>query len=368
MRFLRFFWSGPGLLLVFVGGILFVGYVIHQGQEKQNATQNKNQVTRPLGQVNPTSSVDASVAHQEVELQNHKLSPVRVEPDPVKTQPVFNKAPQQRSLPTLVSFYSQVAATPTPTPKPKAEPEQLWLPPSIFIPCVLVNTVNSSHINTPVVGEILTDIYQNEKLVIAAGTLVSSFASNGSVRDRIEVSGNWLLVFHDGRQLKISGIACTRQANPENQQFGPEDCSAGILGTIVESDHYKIFTGTIGVLTTAILQAGTAAAGSAVSHGLTGVSLPDVAPVWAPYLNKMVNGESGDSRYVHVPAGTEFCIFPCETTHPLNRSIDNSATNQEQAQPERNDPISQATRMEREIMRSSQQPQPDEQREPKFKY
>ena len=123
----------------------------------------------------------------------------------------------------------------------------------------LVNTVESSHINTPVVGEVLRDVYQNGKLIISAGTIVSSFASSGAVRDRIEVAGSWLLVFHDGRQLKVNGIACVRQANPENQQFGVEDGSAGLLGELKESDHWANAKAFIALLMTSATQAGTAA-------------------------------------------------------------------------------------------------------------
>jgi hypothetical protein len=56
---------------------------------------------------------------------------------------------------------------------------------------------------------------------------MSSFAQKGAVRDRIEVAGTWLFVFADGRQLKVPGIACDREADPSNQQFGIEDGSAG---------------------------------------------------------------------------------------------------------------------------------------------
>ena len=372
MRFLRFFYRGPGILLVIVGGIMFGAYVIHQGQEKSTAHQSDNQPKRELGRVNPAPSVDVAVASKETVLSNKQLSPIHnAEPDPVKTTPIFNQVSQPRPpLPTLITFYSQVAAVP-PVEKPKeqpAQPERLWLPPSIFIPCALVNTVNSSHINTPVVGEVLRDVYQNKKLIIPAGTIVSCFASN-AVRDRIEVAGTWLLVFSDGRQLKIDGLACVRQANPENQQFGPEDASAGLLGEIVESDHWAMFKGTIGTLTTAMMQAGTAYAGNAVSHGLSGVVLPDIQGVWGKYLGQMLNGETGDGRYVHVAAGTEFYIFPMETTFPTHRRIDNKASvTEDAAGPISTDPIvQQATQAEREIMRASQ-PKPDENQTPHYRY
>jgi hypothetical protein len=251
------------------------------------------------------------------------------------------------------------------------QPEQLWLPPSIFIPCVLVNTVESSHINTPVVGEVLRDVYQNGKLIISAGTIVSSFASSGAVRDRIEVAGSWLLVFHDGRQLKVNGIACVRQANPENQQFGVEDGSAGLLGELKESDHWANAKAFIALLMTSATQAGTAAVSGAVSHGLgagVGVGLPDTSPIMAKYLDQLLNGSTGDGRYVQVAAGTEFYIFPTETVLPTHRSVENSATNKEDLPQVSTDPITQqAIQTEREIMRASQ-PKPDENQTPHYRY
>jgi hypothetical protein len=147
---------------------------------------------------------------------------------------------QREALPQLVSFYAQVqspAPSPAPQPERRKDP-QAWLPPGVFIPCALLNTVESSHINTPVVGEVLRDVYQNGRLIVPAGAVVSSFAQSGAVRDRIEVAGMWLIFYPDGRHLRIHGIACDREADPSNQQFGIEDGSAGLQGELVESDHW----------------------------------------------------------------------------------------------------------------------------------
>ena len=67
-----------------------------------------------------------------------------------------------------------------------------------------------------------------------------------SVRDRIEVAGVWLIVYPDGRHLRVHGIACDREANPSNQQFGT-----------------KAFTA---LLMTATMQTGAAVAASTVYH------------------------------------------------------------------------------------------------------
>ena len=203
-----------------------------------------------------------------------------------------------------------------------------WLPPGTFIPCALVNTVESSHINTPVVGEVLRDVYQNGHLIIPAGAVVSSFAESGAVRDRIEVAGVWLIVYPDGRHLRVRGIACDREADPTNQQFGTEDGSAGLQGELVESDHWANAKAFIALLMTASMQTGTAVATSALqaSHTTGVIGLPDTTPILGKYLDQLLNGETGDGRFVRVRASKEFYVFVTETVLPANRAISDEKT------------------------------------------
>jgi hypothetical protein len=367
----RFFWKGPGLALVIVGVILLVGFVIKQGNDKRQAEAAKHQTTRPLGQVDPKDNIDVSQASREAVISDRKLSPAlnsAPEVAPIPNAPVVPGS-RAAALPQLVSFYAQVQATPEPTPTPEQRPQvqQIFLPPSIFIPCALVNTVESSHINTPVVGEVLRDVCQNGHLIIPAGTIVSSFAHSGAVRDRIEVAGEWLLVFSDGRQLKVNGIACDREADVTNQNFGVEDGTAGLQGELVESDHWANAKALIALLMTSATQAGTAAVSGAISHGVgagVGVGLPDTTPIMSKYLDQLLNGETGDGRFVRVPSSKEFYIFPCETVLPTHRSIENSASIGEPQASAPGAPVD-PTQMERELLRSAQpEATPDE----KYKY
>jgi hypothetical protein len=370
-RFVRFFISGPGALLVVVGVILGVCWIIQRGQEKERAEAAKRQVQRPLGQVKPSDQVDKSTAPKEVLLADNRLQPPQAADRPQSPQqsPPAVRAPQrseQQTLSPLVSFYQAVAATPTPTPAPAAPgPKDAtpWLPPGIFIPCALVNTVESSHINTPVVGEVTRDVVQKNNgvpyVIVPAGTLVNSFAQSGAVRDRIEVAGNWLLVFPDGRQLKVRGIACDREADPANQQFGIEDGSAGLQGEIVESDHWANAKAFIALLMTATMQTGTAVATSALqaTHTTGVTSLPDTTPILAKYVDQLLNGETGDGRFVRVRAGKEFYVYPTETVEPLNRTVSDSqpAGGQAAAQP-LSSAASEAVELEKQILKASQPP------------
>ena len=366
-RVIRFFLFGPGAILVVVGIIIGVAGIIHQGQEKQRLEAAKHQVQRPLGQVKPSEAVDKSTAPKEVVLSDRRLSPPTKAEQATQTQAISLPAKQfAQALPSLVSFYAQVsspAPTPTPAPAERRDP-QAWLPPSIFIPCALVNTVESSHINTPVVGEVLWDVYQNGHLIVPAGTIVSSFAESGAVRDRIEVAGVWLIVYPDGRYLRIHGIACDREADSSNQQFGVEDGSAGLQGELVESDHWANAKAFIALLMTASMQTGTAIATSTLqaSHTTGVTALPDTTPILAKYLDQLLNGETGDGRFVRVRASKEFYVFVTETVLPGNRTISEQKSPEDElsqgANPQSKslDAVQAATQLEKEIINASQQP------------
>jgi len=379
VKLIRFFFTGPGAVVVVVAVILGVGEIIREGQERQKAEAEKRQVQRPLGQVKPSETLDKSTAPKELILSNKRIAPAITsdQPAPAQTQVVpLPNAPSQRPLPQLISFYAQVpGSSPSPTPPPEAarKAPTAWLPPGIFIPCALVNTVESSHINTPVVGEVLRDVYQNGHLIIPAGAVVSSFAESGAVRDRIEVAGVWLIVYPDGRHLRVHGIACDREAHPSNQQFGTEDGSAGLQGDLVESDHWANAKAFIALLMTATMQTGTSVATSALqaSHTTGVIGLPDATPILAKYLDQLLNGENGDGRFVRVRASKEFYVFVTETVLPGNRAITDEKRPDDDVSkvvPSDNDKIlGEALKMEQAIQNAAQ-PQERKDEASKFSY
>src|SRR6267378_236290 len=365
-RLIRFFIRGPGAILVVIIIALGVVGIIKHGQDKERAEAYKRQTQRELGKVNPQTDVDKSKASKEVILSDRRLNPGNktAQPEPAPAYSTQLSTAQQRTaLPTLVSFYTQIAPTPSPTPVPEAKPKeaQIWLPRGIFIPCALVNTVESSHINTPVVGEVIRDVYQNGHLIIPAGAICTCFAQAGAVRDRIEVAGKWSLVYPDGKEFELEGIACDREADTSNQQFGIEDGSAGLQGELIESDHWANAKAFIALLMTSAVQAGTAAAGSALQaqHGSSFTSLPDTTPILSKYLDQLLNGETGDGRFVRVRASREFYIFPTEVTFPTRRSVGGKRQESEEAKEQSvskapSDPVQAAIQAEREILRTSQ--------------
>jgi hypothetical protein len=385
---IEFFYKGPGAIILIAAVVISLGIWMRQKQERKEATEAKQETKRELGTLNPKTATAPDAVPQEVKLDKRELAPAyRSEPALTPQAPIVNNA--SAPLPTLVSFYAQVTETPTPTPAltqaptPRPAPEA-WCPPSRFIPCVLINTVNSSHINTPVVGKVERDVIcvngvdkdgnQRRVINIPAGTVVSCFANAGAVRDRIEVAGTWLFVFPDNRSLKVDGIACDREADPSSQQFGDEDGSAGLRGELVESNHWANAQAFLALLMTTTNQAITVAAQNAIPHGFGGgVALPDTSGIQAKYLDQLFNGQNGDARYVHVPASTEFYIFPTVTIRAAHRTIDNQASNKDEdagiaSTPLATDPSLAAMQQELQMLKQQQSANPNDENKSRFHY
>ena len=64
MRMLRWWYKGPGLILIIVGGIITVAYIVHKDREKKEAEASTHETQRQMGSVNPTDSVDKAHAQK----------------------------------------------------------------------------------------------------------------------------------------------------------------------------------------------------------------------------------------------------------------------------------------------------------------
>ncbi len=102
-----------------------------------------------------------------------------------------------------------------------------------LIPCALIVTVDSSSIQTPIIGLVTEDIYHNGRLIIPAGTEVHGKAQTDRTRERIASGDNWTLVWSSGEELRLSGIALDREADPSGDGWAITDGSAGLRGNSI---------------------------------------------------------------------------------------------------------------------------------------
>jgi Bacterial conjugation TrbI-like protein len=333
-KLIRFFTRPPGVILPFIALALLVScYFIEQHNKAKTTTPG---VQRELGAVKTGTKVPADQAQQAVVVENNKLIPVSsVEqsyPTPTSNRPAANNPahPPAPQLPTLVSFYVS-AATPTPTPPPtRKRPPEIWLPRGIFIICQLINTIESSHIDTPVVGVVLRDVYQRNNgvshLIIPAGTMVNCFASYGRMRDRIEVKGTWSLTFPDGLEYEVEGVACDREADPEVQEYGLEDGSAGLQGEVLYTDRYAELKAFAAASLAGVTQGfqtvqGNYYGGQILQHTPENAGLQGISNVMELLVQKYMNANDGDETYVRVKAAKEFYIYPTQVIQPDHRSV-----------------------------------------------
>jgi hypothetical protein len=196
-----------------------------------------------------------------------------------------------------------------------------------LIPCETVITIESSKLGTPVIGLVTEDVWHNGELIIPAGTEVHGRASLDRARERIAVSGKWVVVWRDGSplngtELVLNGIALDRAKDDTTGEFGLRDGSAGLLGTLVKTDDWqeiKLFASTFLAGFAGGLQElqnqDTAFGGVAqvpVASTRT-AALKGSADVLNAYARQIQEAIERDGFFVRVPAGKQFYLYVTET-------------------------------------------------------
>ena len=235
------------------------------------------------------------------------------QPEPVKR--VRRVPPKPAILP--ISLFAE-------TPSAEAKPlSKYYAPYGRLIPCELIVTVDSSSIQTPIIGLVTDDVYFGGRLLIPAGTEIHGQAQTDRTRERIASSGGWTFVWQDGRELRVSGIALDREFDPATRAAGSDsgwgitDGSAGLRGRVLKSDdmaEIKLFAATfLSGAASAFTQnqqtlLGTQILPTAQNAGLTGAQT-----VLQAYAQQILNSIQRDGFYVRVPAGKQFYLYVTQT-------------------------------------------------------
>ena len=254
--------------------------------------------------------------------------------------------PRTQATPSAVESDRVARATPTPKPPPPipqtifATKEQSvsesFLPYGRLLRCELVNTVDSTNIDTPIIGLVIEDAWNDGRLIIPAGTEVHGAAQKSPVRERIGSDRQWFLVFQDGRELPISGTVLDYAPDPKNPDAWAEsDGSAGLRGFVVKSDKYAEAK----AILAAMISAGAGAFPEATTlisplGGATRLNNGGIDSAFSAgfqaggqmYSKRLLERLDRDPFYVRVPASTTFYLYITQTVDLGKATIGLSAS------------------------------------------
>lgn len=333
MKLWTFLKSPSGNLALFAGFIAIGGVLVFRSYARDKA--RAEQMTR----------IEASAPSLDRASINRDGLPLKVPPAPVqqgRSEPAEpsdsrpraareNKNAQLGGKKTLpITLFTASGATEA------TELSKTYAPYGRLIPCETVVTIESSRLDTPVIGLVTEDVWHDGRMIIPAGAEVHGRASLDRSRERVAVAGKWVVVWRDGSSLNgtelvLSGIALDRQKNDTTGEFGMRDGSAGLVGQLIKSDNWqevKLFASTFIAGMASGLQEmrnQSTAYGDVpvpVSSGknaaLQGTS--DVLNLYAKQIQEVI---ARDGFYVRVPAGKQFYLYVTETVDQAKGSRGN---------------------------------------------
>jgi len=186
-----------------------------------------------------------------------------------------------------------------------------------LVQCELIVTVDSSSINTPIIGLVTDDIWHNGHLIIPAGTEVHGTAKVDRVRERIASSGGWTFVWQGGEELTVNGLALDREKQADSSGWGITDGSAGLRGELLKSDdlaEIKLFTATfLSGAASGLTEKEQTIFGSQTAPSLQNAPLVGAQQVLNTYAKQILETIQRDGFYVRVAAGKQFYLYVTQT-------------------------------------------------------
>jgi hypothetical protein len=332
--FLNFLKTKSGKLVVF--GALFAGGLTIFSALRQHHTPSEVAAT-PLA----TNSVS-----DKPEVVQTVVRPMQVfNPPPPKSTPP--PAPPPRST-ASVSTFTNSSPQPPPVVQPRqtesltpislfadsaagmARPKKLsaaYAPFGRLIACETVITVDSSSMQTPIVGLVTENIYYGGRLIIPAGTEVHGMAQTDRQRERIAGNTSWTLVWQDGEEMQLKAVALDREFDNNTNQSGwaITDGSAGLRGEIIKSDNLadiKLFAATfLSGAASALTEKQQTVFGPISSPTLNNAPFQGAQSVLQTYAQQIYDSIQKNGFYVRVPSGKQFYLYVLQTIDRADASF-----------------------------------------------
>jgi hypothetical protein len=196
-----------------------------------------------------------------------------------------------------------------------------------LIPCETVITVDSSSMQTPIVGLVTENVYFGGKLVIPAGTEVHGTAQTDHQRERIASGSSWILVWQKGEEMQIKAIALDREFDNNTNQSGwsVTDGSAGLRGETIKSDNFadiKLFAATfLSGAANALTEKQQTIFGPVNSPTLNNAPFAGAQAVLETYAQRIYDAIQKDGFYIRVPSGKQFYLYVLQTIDRADASL-----------------------------------------------
>jgi hypothetical protein len=333
--FLNFFKTKTGKLLafavVFAAGLIIFSVLRKQHTPSEdgisvailttNVTdkpQVVESVTRPMQIFNPPPPRPSlASASQSFPVTSSSLvnSPAKSSPSSSASAGLTDVNSHPNQLLAPISLFADSAAGIT---RPKKLSET-YAPFGRLIPCETVITVDSSSMQTPIVGLITENVYYGGRLIIPAGTEIHGTAQIGQQRDRIATSTSWMLVWQDGEEMELKALALDREFDDNTNQSGwaITDGSAGLRGEIIKSDNLadiKLFAATfLSGAASALTAQQQTVFGPINSPTLNNAPFQGAQAVLQTYAQQIYDSIQKNGFYIRVPSGKQFYLYVLQT-------------------------------------------------------
>lgn len=319
-RFLNFFRSPTGALALFLIGLVIVLLLVNSRRPSQNR----------ISLIPQKSSAKAGVITPQLP-ETVRRNMVPFDPSSAEQKVEPTPAPQAKPEGTpQLPLLSLIAETPAVPGREGKKFSADFAPFGRLIPCELVITVDSSSIQTPIVGLVTEDIFHHGQLIIPAGTEVHGSAQVDRARERIASNGRWTLVWQNGQELNVSGFALDHERDAETGMWGITDGSAGLRGKLLKTDNLAEVKLYIAALLSGAAEAFTdkqiSAFGSFALPSLQNAPLRGAQSVLDRYAQQILQAIERDGFYVRVPAGKQFYLYVTQTVDEDDAKIGGTLT------------------------------------------
>jgi hypothetical protein len=310
-------------------------FALMQPHGLQKIVRRGNQLQEDIGKV--TEPMTTSVRNFNPVLPSKAKVPIPVSRRPpivVQNSSDLPSTPKA-SAPPLAIFAAEPQTAKPESHGPKAE----YAPAFRLIKCQLVNTVDSSNIETPIIGLVTEDLWWNGKVVIRANSEVHGIANVDRVRERIASTGEFTFVLNEpggvGRELVVRGMVLDMEKDDEVNSYGITDGSAGLRGDIIRTannDVIKLYaaslasgiagafsSGASGIMGNRVFTNGASLGLSALQGAVVNPLAGGTQSVLDRYAEQIASTIDRDGFFVRVPAGKQFYVY-CSEALDLGRA------------------------------------------------